>query len=88
VKANVLHQASKYVMKTAIPPKGVAARWVSRRITRSSESEAVISSGTGLSELFASTHLYRKLLRAMYSSISEFRLGLGCGLARSQVPHA
>src|ERR1017187_2911059 len=30
-------------MKTATPPKGVTARWVSRRITRSPESRAVIS---------------------------------------------
>src|SRR5450755_4839113 len=61
-------------MKTATPPKGVTARWVSRRITRSPESRAVISCGTSLSEVFASTPLYRKHLRAMYSSASEFRL--------------
>src|SRR5450631_746099 len=61
-------------MKTATPPKGVTARWVSRRITRSPESRAVISCGTSLSEVFASTPLYRKHLRAMYSSASEFRI--------------
>src|ERR1035438_4196464 len=61
-------------MKTATPPKGVTARWVSRRITRSPESRAVISRGTSLSEMFASTPLYRKHLRAKYSSASEFRL--------------
>src|SRR5208283_629659 len=61
-------------MKTATPPKGVTARWVSRRITRSPESRAVISCGTGLSEEFASTLLYRKHLHAEYSSASEFRL--------------
>src|ERR1039457_5602249 len=61
-------------MKTATPPKGVTARWVSRRITRSPESRAVISRGTGLSEEFASTPLYRKHLSAKYSSASEFRL--------------
>jgi hypothetical protein len=60
-------------MKTATPPKGVTARWVSRRITRSPESRAVISRGTSLSEMFASTPLYRKHLRAKYSSASEFR---------------
>src|SRR5208283_3173301 len=60
-------------MKTATPPKGVTARWVSRRITRSPESRAVISCGTGLSEEFASTLLYRKHLHAEYSSASEFR---------------
>src|SRR5450759_66276 len=60
-------------MKTATPPKGVTARWVSRRITRSPESRAVISCGTGLSEVFASTPLYRKHLSAKYSSASEFR---------------
>src|SRR3954467_11777123 len=64
----------KYVMKTATPPKGVTARWVSRRITRSPESRAVISCGTNLSEVFTSTPLYRKHLRAKYSSVSEFRL--------------
>src|ERR1035438_9093147 len=63
-------------MKTATPPKGVTARWVSRRITRSPESRAVISRGTSLSEMFASTPLYRKHLRAKYSSASEFRLSL------------
>src|ERR1035438_8484768 len=61
-------------MKTATPPKGVTARCVSRRITRSPESRAVISRGTSLSEMFASTPLYRKHLRAKYSSASEFRL--------------
>src|ERR1035438_10341638 len=61
-------------MKTEIPPKGVTARWVSRRITRSPESRAVISCGTGLSEVFASTPLYRRHLRSEYSSASEFRL--------------
>src|ERR1035437_8374018 len=61
-------------MKTATPPKGVTARWVSRRITRSPESSAVISRGTGLSEVFASTPRYGKHLRVMYSSTSEFRL--------------
>src|SRR2546423_15265246 len=61
-------------MKTATPPKGVTARWVSRRITRSPESRAVISCGTGLSEVLASTPLYRKYLRAEYSSASEFRI--------------
>src|ERR1035438_9323143 len=61
-------------MKTATPPKGVTARWVSRRITRSPESRAVISRGTSLSEMFASTPLYRKHLRAKYSSASEFRI--------------
>src|ERR1017187_10700730 len=60
-------------MKTEIPPKGVTARWVSRRITRSPESRAVISCGTGLSEVFASTPLYRRHLRSEYSSASEFR---------------
>src|SRR6266702_2264584 len=44
-------------MKTATPPKGVTARWVSRRITRWPESRAVISCGTNLSEVFASTLL-------------------------------
>ena len=61
-------------MKTAPPPKGVTARWVSRRITRSPASRAVISRGTSLSEMFASTPLYRKHLRAKYSSASEFRI--------------
>ena len=36
-------------MKTAIPPNGVTARCVSRRINRSSDNRAVISRGTGLS---------------------------------------
>src|ERR1035438_4834657 len=61
-------------MKTATPPKGVTARWASRRITRSPESRALISRGTSLSEMFASTPLYRKHLRAKYSSASEFRI--------------
>jgi hypothetical protein len=34
----------------------------------------VISCGTSLSEVFTSTPLYRKHLRAMYSSASEFRI--------------
>ena len=61
-------------MKTATPPKGVTARWVSRRTTRSPESKAVISCGTGLSGVFTSTTLYRRHLGRQYSSISEFRL--------------
>ena len=36
-------------MKTAIPPNGVTARCVSRRINRSSDNKASISRGTGLS---------------------------------------
>jgi hypothetical protein len=34
----------------------------------------VISCGTGLSEVFASTPLYRRHLRSEYSSASEFRV--------------
>jgi hypothetical protein len=34
----------------------------------------VISCGTNLSEVFTSTPLYRKHLRAKYSSASEFRI--------------
>src|ERR1035438_8447625 len=72
-------------MKTATPPKGVTARWVSRRITRSPESRAVISRGTSLSEMFASTPLYRKHLRAKYSSASEFRFSDVRGVSREEM---
>ena len=41
-------------MKTAIPPNGVTARCVSRRINRSLDSRASISRGTGLSVAFDS----------------------------------
>src|ERR1039458_7602924 len=49
-------------MKTATPPKGVTARFVSRSITRSPESRAAISRGTVLSGVFASTSLLSQAL--------------------------
>ena len=41
-------------MNTATPPNGVTERWVSRRISRSSYSNAWISFGTDLSRSFGS----------------------------------
>jgi hypothetical protein len=51
-------------MKTAIPPNGVTARCVSRRIkiNRSSDNRAVISRGTGLSVAFDSIPLLSQIL--------------------------
>src|SRR6266851_7278198 len=49
-------------MKTAIPPNGVTARCVSRRINRSSDNRAVISRGTGLSVAFDSISLLSQIL--------------------------
>jgi hypothetical protein len=49
-------------MKTAIPPNGVTARCVSRRINRSSDNRAVISRGTGLSVAFDSIFLLSQIL--------------------------
>jgi hypothetical protein len=48
-------------MKTAIPPNGVTARCVSRRINRSSDKRAVISRGTGLSVAFDSISLLSQI---------------------------
>src|SRR6266851_4274916 len=48
-------------MKTAIPPNGVTARCVSRRINRSSDNRAVISRGTGLSVAFDSISLLSQI---------------------------
>src|SRR5260370_3564735 len=48
-------------MKTATPPNGVTARWVSRRINRSSDNRAVISRGTGLSVVFDSIPLLSQI---------------------------
>ena len=49
-------------MKTAIPPNGVTARCVSRRINRSSDNRALISRGTGLSAAFDSIPLLSQIL--------------------------
>src|SRR5258708_9748730 len=49
-------------MKTAIPPNGVTARCVSRRINRSSDNRAVISRGTGLSVAFVPIPLLSQIL--------------------------
>src|SRR6266853_7032585 len=49
-------------MKTAIPPNGVTARCVSRRINRSSDNRALISRGTGLSVAFDSVPLLSQIL--------------------------
>src|SRR5258706_14452834 len=49
-------------MKTAIPPNGVTAGCVSRRINRSSDNRAMISRGTGLSVAFDSIPLLSQIL--------------------------
>jgi len=49
-------------MKTAIPPNGVTARFVSRKINRSSDNRAMISRGTGLSVAFDSIPLLSQIL--------------------------
>src|SRR5260370_2785097 len=53
---------SRKEMKTAIPPNGVTARCVSRRINRSFDNSAVISRGTGLSVAFDSIPLLSQIL--------------------------
>jgi hypothetical protein len=53
---------SRNEMKTAIPPNGVTARCVSRRINRSSDNRAVISRGIGLSVAFDSISLLSQIL--------------------------
>src|ERR1700733_2161907 len=53
---------SRYEMKTAIPPNGVTARCVSRRIKRSSDNSASISRGTGLSVAFGLILLLSQIL--------------------------
>src|ERR1700689_4719054 len=55
---------SRYEMKTAIPPNGVTARCVSRRIKRSSDNSASISRGTGLSVAFGLILLLSQILAA------------------------
>ena len=55
---------SRNARKTAIPPKGVTARCVSRKISRSSDKRAVISRGTGLSVAFDSISLLSQILYA------------------------
>src|ERR1035438_6925244 len=50
-------------MKTAIPPNGVTARCVSRRISRSFDNRAMISRGTGLSVAFDSISLLSQILQ-------------------------
>src|SRR5579872_5501851 len=59
-------------MKMATPPKGVTARLVSRRISRSLDSRAVISCGTELSAVFASTPLLSQALPVGGSRTSGF----------------
>src|SRR5713226_4635713 len=54
----------RYEMKTAIPPNGVTARCVSRRINRSSDNRATISRGTGLSVASNSIPLLSQILRS------------------------
>src|SRR5205085_6257862 len=51
-------------IKTAIPPNGVTARCVSRKISRSSDNRASISRGTGLSVAFDSILLLSQILGA------------------------
>src|SRR5712692_4743606 len=48
--------------KTAIPPNGVTARCVWRRINRSSDNRALISRGTGLSVAFDSIPLLSQII--------------------------
>jgi hypothetical protein len=51
-------------MKTAIPPNGVTARCVSRRINSSSDNRAAISRGTGLSVALDSIPLLSQIVGA------------------------
>src|SRR4051794_33058710 len=53
---------SRKKMKTAIPPKAVTARCVSRRINRSFDNKALISRGTGLSVTSDSIPLLSQIL--------------------------
>src|SRR5437764_7186488 len=62
---------SRNEMKTAIPPNGVTARSVSRRINRSSDNRASISRETGLSVAFDSIPLLSQILGA--NLVPEFR---------------
>src|SRR5438477_11026565 len=63
---------SRNEMKTAIPPNGVTARCVSRRINRSSDNRALISRGTGLSVAFDSIPLLSQILGANLGLNFEF----------------
>src|SRR5205085_4504620 len=65
---------SRNEMKTAIPPNGVTARCVSRRINRSSDNRALISRGTGLSVAFDSIPLLSQILGANLGLNFEFQV--------------
>ena len=60
-------------MKTAIPPNGVTARCVSRKIDRSADNRAVIWRGTGLSVAFDSTSLLSQILGPHLTPNFRFR---------------
>src|SRR6185312_10318249 len=61
--------------KTAIPPNGVTARCVSRRINRPPDNRASISRGTGLSVASDSILLLSQILGVrIFPRTSEFRL--------------
>src|ERR1700693_3033433 len=75
---------SRKEMKTAIPPNGVTARCVSRRINRSSDNRATISRGTGLSVAFDSIPLLSQILQPF--SYSELRFSGLLVLARGLRP--
>src|ERR1700746_4057261 len=63
---------SKNEMNTAIPPKGVTARFVSRRISRSSDNRASISRGTGLSVAFGSILLLSQIFGREFEAQLRF----------------
>src|SRR5882672_7097578 len=69
----------KNKIKTAIPPNGVTARCVSRRINRSSDNRAVISRGTGLSVAFDSMPLLSQILTCKLTPNFGFRVKTGWG---------
>ena len=60
-------------MKTAIPPNGVTARCVSRRINRSSDNKALISRGTGLSAALIPFPCCLQTLTRYFTSRLDFR---------------
>jgi hypothetical protein len=61
---NRLHEANRAEKRNENrdPPNGVTARYVSRRISRSSDKRAMISRGTGLSVAFDSISLLSQIL--------------------------
>src|SRR6266852_9018127 len=74
---------SQNKIKTAIPPNGVTARCVSRRINRSSDNRAVISRGTGLSVAFVPIPLLSQILGGNLTLHFGFQVNLNKAVKRT-----